>query len=188
MVNPEGLEGEHEHEYQVLTVAEAARMLGITSGAVRSRIQRGQLYGYKQDGQWRVVLNSHGVAPHDQSLQQVPAEVSQRQPGQPAVNEAARQQLEAIRDEWLQPLVDQLTEQSERIGYLESERDELRRRVQELESERGRYALDSEEDLVEERRRPRLPGPIVQRRLVIVILVWALWMAAVVWLGWQFLW
>ena len=45
------------------------------------------------------------------------------------VNPTARAQLEAIRDEWLAPLVAQITTQAERIGHLEAERDELRRRV-----------------------------------------------------------
>ncbi len=53
-----------------------------------------------------------------------------------AVNANARAQLEAIRDEWLQPLVETISQQAERIGRLEAERDaqaativELRRRA-----------------------------------------------------------
>ena len=46
------------------------------------------------------------------------------------VSDAARQQLGAIRDEWLAPLVAQLTDQAETIGRLTAERAELRRRAE----------------------------------------------------------
>ncbi len=52
------------------------------------------------------------------------------------VTDAARQQLASIRDEWLAPLVAQITEQAERIGRLEQEREELRRRAEAAEVER----------------------------------------------------
>jgi hypothetical protein len=45
-------------------------------------------------------------------------------PSPGAVSPAARSQLEAIRDEWLQPLVDQLREAERTIGRLEAERDQ----------------------------------------------------------------
>jgi len=41
-----------------------------------------------------------------------------------AVSPAARSQLEAIRDEWLQPLIDQLRGAERTIGRLEAERDQ----------------------------------------------------------------
>jgi hypothetical protein len=50
------------------------------------------------------------------------------------VNPNARAQLEAIRDEWLAPLVAQITTQAERIGHLEAERDALQRRVEAAEA------------------------------------------------------
>ncbi len=50
------------------------------------------------------------------------------------VNPTARAQLEAIRDEWLAPLVAQITTQAERIGQLEAERAELQRRVEAAEA------------------------------------------------------
>ena len=52
------------------------------------------------------------------------ADESMPPPG--AVSPAARSQLKAIRDEWLQPLIDQLREAERTIGRLESERDSLR--------------------------------------------------------------
>ncbi len=65
------------------------------------------------------------------------------------VSDAARQQLAMVRDEWLAPLVTQITEQAERIGRLEAEREsasaqrvtqaetiaELRRRAEVAEAE-----------------------------------------------------
>jgi hypothetical protein len=50
------------------------------------------------------------------------------------VTDAARQQLASIRDEWLAPLVAQITTQADRIGHLEAERDELQRRVEAAEA------------------------------------------------------
>ena len=47
---------------------------------------------------------------------------------------AARQQMEAIRDEWLMPLVDRIGELERENGRLEAERDELRERVAALEA------------------------------------------------------
>lgn len=39
-----------------------------------------------------------------------------------SVSPSARSQLESIRDEWLQPLIDQIAEKSELIGALRTER------------------------------------------------------------------
>ncbi len=49
-----------------------------------------------------------------------------------AISPAARSQLEAIRDEWLAPLVDRIQSQAERIGRLEAERDALTAEVERL--------------------------------------------------------
>ncbi len=49
-----------------------------------------------------------------------------------AISSAARSQLEAIRDEWLAPLVDRIQSQAERIGRLEAERDALTAEVERL--------------------------------------------------------
>lgn len=62
--------------------------------------------------------------------EEVAGNVAERLADTALVTDAARQQLGAIRDEWLAPLVAQLTEQAEKIGRLEQERDELRRRAE----------------------------------------------------------
>ncbi len=49
-----------------------------------------------------------------------------------AISPTARSQLEAIRDEWLAPLVDRIQSQAERIGRLEAERDALAVEVERL--------------------------------------------------------
>ena len=52
-----------------------------------------------------------------------------------AVSPAARSQLEAIRDEWLQPLIDQLREAERILGRVEAERDQAARERDALRAE-----------------------------------------------------
>ncbi len=59
------------------------------------------------------------AAPHDHPVQQV--------------SHAARQQLEAIRDEWLAPLIAQLRELERENGKLQAERDGLHERLRRYE-------------------------------------------------------
>lgn len=42
-----------------VTMPEAARMLGVSTDAVRSRLRRGTLPGVKIDGEWHVTLDAH---------------------------------------------------------------------------------------------------------------------------------
>jgi len=56
----------------------------------------------------------------------VAGNVADRLADSAVVSDAARNQLAAIRDEWLAPLVAQLTDQAETIGRLAAERDQLR--------------------------------------------------------------
>ena len=57
------------------------------------------------------------------------------------VNPNARAQLEAIRDEWLQPLVSTIAEQAERIGRLEQERDGQAETIADLRRQLAEAAL-----------------------------------------------
>lgn len=53
----------------------------------------------------------------------------------PIVSDAARSQLEAIRDEWLAPLIAQLREVERENGKLQAERDALHERLRHYETE-----------------------------------------------------
>jgi hypothetical protein len=75
-----------------------------------------------------------------------------------AVSPAARSQLEAIRDEWLQPLVDQLREAERTIGRLEAERDQAvqeRDDLWEQVDQLLRSASDEETGLQDAKNRPQ---------------------------------
>jgi len=52
-----------------------------------------------------------------------------------AVSAAARSQLEAVRDEWLQPLIDQLREVERALGRTETERDQARHELDRMRAE-----------------------------------------------------
>ena len=146
----------------VVNVATAADLLGISAGAVRKRLERGQLAGHKEAGQWRVVLA--GIDATDTTRRD--ATDATRRDGQDrtghdateatptAVSPAARSQLEAIRDEWLAPLVARIEELAgengalrERAALLEAERDRLAAAV-----DRDRGLADQLVDLLQEER------------------------------------
>jgi hypothetical protein len=134
-----------------------AALHGISVGAVRKRIQRGQLDAHKgEDHRWYVL----DAVPRDESGQ----DTRQDATGQDAttapvttviVNPNARAQLEAIRDEWLQPLVGTIAEQAERIGRLEHERDGQADTIAEL---RGRAEV-AEAALAAASATPTPPAP-----------------------------
>ncbi|MDP9374418.1 MAG: hypothetical protein M3Q65_18610 [Chloroflexota bacterium] len=110
---------------------------GEKAGTVRKRIQRGQLAGYKgADHRWYVVGEVARDATRDATGQDGTRDTRHDAAGAVAVNPNARAQLEAVRDEWLAPLVARITEQAERIGRLGAEREELRRRAEAAEAER----------------------------------------------------
>ena len=99
-----------------------AMRLGISRNAVLQRIKRGTLLGEKVDGIWWVV---RGDQPTDQPYNRATDRPSGPTPRMD-IEASARSQLEAIRDEWLAPLVAQITEQAEALGRLEAERDQAR--------------------------------------------------------------
>lgn len=116
-------------------LVEAAARLGMSVDTVRRRVKRGELDGRKlhtqQGFKWQVRLGT----PPTQPMQDAgPAE--QAEP-RAIVSDQARQQLEAIRDEWLLPLVRENGDLRERIGHLEAERDALAARVAALQARGG---------------------------------------------------
>ena len=113
----------------ILSVADTAQLLGISPGAVRKRIERGQLAARKVRGQWHVILDAAGATGQDTTTttrHDVTDTTPRHNPNATGMtslaSDAARSQLEAIRDEWLAPLISQITEQAERIGHLEAEK------------------------------------------------------------------
>ncbi len=119
------------------TIGQAARLLGVSENAVRQRIKRRSLPAAKVEGVWRVWLpDQEGRPPGDHEV----GYQGDHQPDQEAtspsvaVSPAARAQLEAVRDEWLQPLVDQLRSAERTIGRLEAERDHLQAEVERLQA------------------------------------------------------
>ncbi len=46
----------------VASVSEAARLLGVSEGAVRKRIERGQLRAAKFKNQWQITISSDDLA------------------------------------------------------------------------------------------------------------------------------
>lgn len=126
---------------------EAAELLGVTVELLRKRAQRKTIPAYKADGRWYVVLD--GI--RDVQDTTLPGPVLDRtiRPVQDdpshaplVVSSAARSQLEAIRDEWLRPLVD-------RIGELEREAGQLQERVCGVEREREAFQAERDAALAE---------------------------------------
>ena len=145
-------------------LAEAAARLGLSVEATRKRAQRGTLPAYKLEEHWYVLLGEGGQEPAHSSRTPPPTVPDNGQDGgqdtvpdsgqdaieadyragAPAVvvSPAVSAQLAAIRDEWLQPLVDRIAELERERGRLEAERDadaqameELRRRAEAAERE-----------------------------------------------------
>jgi len=120
-----------------------AALHGLSVGAVRKRIQRGQLDAHKgADHRWYVREDvARDATGQDTRQDATGQDATTLAPTVVAVNVNARAQLEAIRDEWLQPLVNTIAAQAERIGRLEQERDSqtetiaaLRRRAEAAEA------------------------------------------------------
>jgi len=125
-----------------LTIAEAADHLGVSENAVRQRIKRGTIPAAKVDGVWRLAVADQ--EPDRQTDREdrpsVERSADHEATTRPVVvSEAARSQLEAIRDEWLRPLV-------ERIGALERENGRLEAERDHATAERDRLRADREND------------------------------------------
>ncbi len=129
----------------VASVSEAARLLGISEGAVRKRIERGQLRAAKFKNQWQITIGSDDLAEtalrdatrRDETGRDTTdttdatgQDATRQAPG--GVAPAAVAQLEAIRDQWLRPLVDRIGELEREAGRLQAEREAARRERDDL--------------------------------------------------------
>src|SRR5436305_13055593 len=83
-------QAETEHD-TILTVDDAAVVLGITPGAVRKRIERGHLSARKHRGQWRVILHETDATRHDET-----DTTRQTRPHDNAVKHDPAPQVEAV--------------------------------------------------------------------------------------------
>jgi excisionase family DNA binding protein len=122
-----------------ITTDEAARIAGVSARTIRRWIQRGVLPATTtQDGYLIAATDLAGVQaaagqrprPRGHAATDADTAAATDTDTLVIVNPNAHAQLEAIRDEWLAPLVAQITSQAAQIGYLEAERDELRRRIE----------------------------------------------------------
>ena len=140
-----------------LTVPPAARVLGISAGAVRKRIERGQLEARKVSGQWAIPVPDATEAAtgtrHDTTRQNATGDTTRHDratgtTAAPILPAVAYAQLEAIRDEWLAPLVERIGELEREAGRLTAERDSLERERDELRErlERAQTPQDSPHD------------------------------------------
>ncbi len=126
----------------LVTAEEAARLAGVSARTIRRWVQRGMLPSSTGEigilvspadlviaqsraghGQGQRHGHGHGHGHEDADTTTSTASL---------VNPQARAQLEAIRDEWLQPLVARIESLSRENGQLQAERDALAAEVAEL--------------------------------------------------------
>ncbi len=172
-----------------VSIEEAASRLGITPNAVRQRLKRHTLDGHKTPAGWVVVWPPTKTAPATDQTTTI--DVAWSATDQPTnrptdhdkaavgvVSPAAQSQLEAIRDQWLMPLVERVGELEREVGRLDAEREGVARDrdrlaeqvasdrgladqlVNDLERERAAAVLRAEE--AEERLRQLTAGDIPQ--------------------------
>ncbi len=132
-----------DQEATSYTIGQAARLLGVSENAVRQRIKRRSLPAAKVEGVWRVWLpDQEGRPPgdyqtdhprdHEGDYQGDNQSDHEATSPSVAVSPAARAQLEAIRDQWLRPLVDRIGELEREAGRLQAEREAARRERDDL--------------------------------------------------------
>jgi hypothetical protein len=129
----------------LVSVSDAAAILGISEAGVRKRIQRGQLTGQKVDGNWILAVPRDSVTGQPEPLSRdrhAPRHATERDSVTvTSPTEQGQRQLETLRDTLLKPhleLIERqqvtLMEQAERIGRLEAERDALTARLSAVET------------------------------------------------------
>ncbi len=100
-----------------LSVAEAARRLGITPDAVRGRLHRGTLYGEKVGTEWRVFLPDVEAPTADrQATQQPPTAAQQDTTADQQAATVERQETDRAADSPLVELVADLARRNEDLA------------------------------------------------------------------------
>ncbi len=131
----------------LVTTDVAASLVGVSARTVRRWIQRGYLPAIDGAGGQlvspadlpaakRAAGHGRGHGRGHRRPDMATDTVTDADTSAMTVSPAARSQLEAIRDEWLQPLVDQLRDAERSIGRLEQERGQLRAEVDQLRRDR----------------------------------------------------
>ena len=114
-----------------VTVAEAARLLGVSVDSVRSRLHRGTLQGEKVGNTWRVTLPSDVPIPAAESDDQQPPT------GNATVTDGQRQSSAEAVDS---ALVEQLRSENARLwGRLEEADRQRERMLRQMADERERF-------------------------------------------------
>ncbi len=154
----QGAVTDRDTDAATVTTDEAARRAGVSPRTIRRWIHRGVLPATATPDGYLIAAGDLGSAaagagqrsrPHGHAV----TDAATVTDALVTVNPTARAQLEAIRDEWLAPLVAQITTQAARIGQLEAERAELQRRVEAAEA-----ALSRQHDGAGQERAPDRPG------------------------------
>ena len=111
----------------VLSVNDAAQAFGVSPGAIRKRIERGQLSGQKIRGQWQVVLDrlpgdetTNATTATDATRHKYDNTTRQTRPDtttSQVVSQSEADRYAAI----VAPFLDRLEAQAQRIGTLEAE-------------------------------------------------------------------
>jgi len=122
-------------ETLVLSVDDAAHIIGITPQAVRKRIAKGTLPAYREGRAWRVVLEPGPPATDETATSQPRAQPSANPVAQPVHRQTA--QLAALVEPFTTPLV-------ARIEALSREAERERGRADAAERERDRLRAENE--------------------------------------------
>jgi excisionase family DNA binding protein len=125
----------------MVTTEEAAHLAGVSARTIRRWIQRGLLVATEgASGQLVSPADlptakqaaGHGRGHGRGHGHRAPDMVMDADTTDVAVSPAARSQLEAIRDEWLRPMMERNEELARQLGRVEQERDQLRVEVDRL--------------------------------------------------------
>ena len=143
----------------MITIEEAARIASVSVRTIRRWVQLGHLAAVEGEtgklvspadlpGAQRRASRGHGRGHrgaqhgHDRGHDNTVTDADTAMSGA-ALSSSATAQMEAIRDQWLRPLVDRIEELSRENGRLEHERDSLRSQLAEKQTTRGGAPQDA---------------------------------------------